>query len=171
MVGRFHATSGQLVNALALYDRSSILLNHDVQISPWKKQDPKAGLLKIEMEPNEVASLREKVNDMVVQYRALVTLQESMDQKKTSTEFSGRSPLAERLNQYPVDDVDLSNLVDYPPQLRPVPVQPLFFDLAWNYIDYPGRQPSTSAAQPTERPAADAEKKDPPKRGWFGFGR
>ncbi|KAI7665616.1 hypothetical protein KC318_g7010, partial [Hortaea werneckii] len=72
------------------------------------------------------------------------------------------------------------NLVQYPPKIQPVPVKPLFLDVAWNYIDYPGRTaevPAAKAAAPgqdtqmangiEEKPAVE----QPKKRGWFGFGR
>lgn len=65
----------------------------------------------------------------------------------------------ERLNQFS-QNADLSKLVPYPPQMQPVPVKPLFLDVAWNYIDYP------HAAE--KQPPAAEEKKG---RGWFGFGR
>lgn len=85
--------------------------------------------------------------------------------------------MVERLDEYD-DDVDLKNLVRYPPKLQPIPVKPLFFDLAWNYIDYPGRTPAAAAATngvtaetADEKAKPAAEEKKETKRGWFGFGR
>lgn len=77
---------------------------------------------------------------------------------------------------YPANGVVLENLVTYPPKLEPVPVKPLFFDAAWNYIEYPGREvdeivvtknesnTDTSATKSAEQTAKE-------KKGWFGFGR
>lgn len=59
-----------------------------------------------------------------------------------------------------------------------VPVKPLFFDAAWNYIDYPGRM----VENVVEKSAVEEETKETPseptqqqqqqqKKGWFGFGR
>lgn len=76
-------------------------------------------------------------------------------------------PLVNRLREYPAEGVDLENMVDYPPRIQPIPVNPLFFDVAWNYIDYPGNLPAATSkleGEPTSTP-------EPKKRGWFGFGR
>lgn len=94
---------------------------------------------------------------MVAQYRGLVTLERA----ETDSGLSQQRPLVERLHQFRTS-TDLSNLVPYPPQMQPVPVKPLFLDVAWNYIDYPR---STSTENVTATPE---EKKG---RGWFGFGR
>ena len=78
--------------------------------------------------------------------------------------------MIERMDDYPAGAADLSNLVTYPPKLRPVPVKPIFLDLAWNYIEYPGK-----ASQPARDVPVAAEntggQKAPAKKGWFGFGR
>lgn len=89
--------------------------------------------------------------------------------------MTSAAPLVQRLNDYPTPgvNVDLHNLVTYPPKIEPVPVKPLFFDVAWNYIDYSGRAKKaveeTAAATNgvTESPRPDEKK----SRGWFGFGR
>jgi signal recognition particle subunit SRP68 len=50
-------------------------------------------------------------------------------------------------------------------------VKPLFFDLAWNYIDYPGRLPPASVDDKlSDKSQATADDKKSGKRGWFGFG-
>lgn len=42
-------------------------------------------------------------------------------------------------------------LIDFPPEFTPIPAKPLFFDIAFNYVDFPstlsqraGRKASTS---------------------------
>jgi len=64
-----------------------------------------------------------------------------------------------------------------------VPVKPLFFDTAWNYVEYPGRKtPAGVVAAVAGRGevvdsggagggGGSGEKKQEEKRGWFGFGR
>lgn len=85
---------------------------------------------------------------------------------------TAQPPLIERLDEYPAGDGDLSNLVDYPPKVQPIPVKPLFFDVAWNYIDYPreGKKVVQSEREATAQAPA-AEPKRETKRSWFGFGR
>lgn len=48
--------------------------------------------------------------------------------------------LLERLDQYPEGkDLDFSNgIVQWPPKVAPVPVKPVFLDVAWNFVEYPG---------------------------------
>lgn len=103
----------------------------------------------------QVSALETTLRGLVAQYRGLVTL----EQAGAESGSSQQRPLVERLHQFGAS-TDLSNLVPYPPQMQPVPVKPLFLDVAWNYIDYPR---STEQAAP-----APEEKKS---RGWFGFGR
>lgn len=77
------------------------------------------------------------------------------------------------MEHYPTGgEVDLSNLVSYPTKLEAVPVKPLFFDVAWNYIEYPGRISQVTAQVSEEKiPGSRGEEKQEAKKGWFGFGR
>jgi signal recognition particle subunit SRP68 len=81
--------------------------------------------------------------------------------------------VVERLNEYPTSgSVDLKNLVTWPPKLKPVPVKPLFLDVAWNYVEYPGRAPAKQEPEPAKTEIEDAQPERPaPKKGWFSFGR
>ena len=82
--------------------------------------------------------------------------------------------MIERLDEYPPEGVDLTNLVTYPPRPQPIPVKPIFLDTAWNYIDYPGRPKkgtATAGGGKAEETSAEAEPKKETKKGWFGFGR
>lgn len=94
--------------------------------------------------------------------------------------------MIERLHEYPSSDshVDLTRLVTYPPKMEPVPVKPLFLDVAFNYIDYPrgsnkgglatgsGASAGMDADVTMQDTQAAAEtKKEAKKGGWFGFGR
>jgi signal recognition particle subunit SRP68 len=58
--------------------------------------------------------------------------------------------------------------------MEPIPVKPLFFDVAWNYIDYPGRI-SVKAAAAASKVSVQVEKlqeqTSQQKKGWFGFSR
>lgn len=54
-------------------------------------------------------------------------------------------------------------------------MKPLFFDAAWNYIEYPGREAEKVAqnngVKENSAPAKGAEQSAQQKKGWFGFGR
>lgn len=109
---------------------------------------------------------------MAWQHQAIVELEQlSGRASKTSGGFS--LPLIEQINEYPAGGVDLDSLVTYPPKMQPIPVKPLFFDVAWNYIEYPGQaetqEEDTQMTEVVEEtPETNFESK---KRGWFGFGR
>lgn len=121
--------------------------------------------------------LQQLLDGLVSQHRGLVELYEGKSVKSTSIgeiQTAHETPLIERLKDYPGTGVDLTQLVTYPPRLEAIPVKPLFFDLAWNYIQYPGR--AVQASRHGEKATTDgdqgkAEEKKEAKRGWFGFGR
>lgn len=81
------------------------------------------------------------------------------------------APLVERLHQYPAGGVDLNNIVEFPPKKALIPVKPIFLDVAWNYISYPGKTPAAAAAGGAPAVEAVSQPAQPQKRGWFGFGR
>jgi signal recognition particle subunit SRP68 len=122
----------------------------------------------ITISPDEATFLKDLLQRELQRYRALVELS-NLTSKAEKAAQGSRLPLVERLNEYPPHGVDLQNLVTYPPKLEPVPVKPLFFDAAWNYIDYPGRE-----VQIVENGAQDESREqtaEQRKKGWFGFGR
>lgn len=102
----------------------------------------------------------------VQRYRALVHLQTT----RPAPDAHAAVPLIDRLGEYPAEGVDLDNIVEYPPRLPFVPVKPIFLDVAWNYIEYPGRRTKEVERNQEEREEAAAAPAQQ-KRGWFGFTR
>lgn len=101
--------------------------------------------------------------------RALV---EIFDPKKQPKREASSKPLITQLSNYPAGGVDLENIVIYPPQQEPIPVKPLFLDVAWNYITYPEKGASQAKqVETTQERAGTPSQDEPKKRGWFGFGR
>lgn len=88
--------------------------------------------------------------------------------EEEASKLTSERPAIERLHEYSADGLDLNHLVPALPQLQPVPVKPLFLDVAWNYIDYP-REVQSSAPGTTAEEAPEEKKSS--RRGWFGFGR
>jgi signal recognition particle subunit SRP68 len=128
----------------------------------------------ISISPTEVQFLKDLLEGEVQRYRALVEISNLNEVAHKNEEGANRQPLVERLNEYPANGVDLQNLVSYPPKLEPVPVKPLFFDAAWNYIEYPGRELERVAENGVnggEKLAPSTEQTPQQKKGWFGFGR
>ncbi|ETN43280.1 uncharacterized protein HMPREF1541_02439 [Cyphellophora europaea CBS 101466] len=183
-VGRSHALNGQVVNALALFDRALTLSQTASSILPPSSSPEftESSPPKVELSTSTIAITTAHLSALVTRHRGLTELKNlSNSASKTNTASAPvfQRPLAEtlQLNVYH-DDVDLKNIVNYPPRLQPIPVKPLFFDLAWNYIQYPGHQKEDAAidGQAVEKDV-QAEKAQPQqpqqekKKGWFGFGR
>ena len=126
----------------------------------------------LSISPTQASFLQSLLEGEVQRYRALVELA-NLAETASKSEGTNRQPLVERLNEYPVQVVNLQNLVTYPPKLEPIPIKPLFFDAAWNYIEYPGRE-VPQVAENGVQVGTKAERKEQTgqqKKGWFGFGR
>lgn len=100
--------------------------------------------------------------------------------KKPQPGSSNGKPLIGQLANYPSSgQVNLENIVVYPPKLEAIPVKPIFLDVAWNYIDYPEKvvgekKQEAKVEQKLQQSAEEAQEEEeekPKKRGWFGFGR
>ena len=104
--------------------------------------------------------------------RALVDIQKYSQAANSAEVAVHAATLGDRLGQYPAQGVDLDNIVTYPPKLEPIPVKPIFLDIAWNYIDYPSKTTKAEAKGKEAGAARTAEpEQKPAKKGWFGFGR
>ncbi|OCT48158.1 putative signal recognition particle [Cladophialophora carrionii] len=197
-VGRSHAISDHIPNALALYARALELADTaasklGASTSLTTTSDDNTTPPNLDISAKQLHLTASTVRKLVLRYRALAELKSSHATSDASSTIPATAPkpapLIERLshNQY-IPNLDLTNLVNYPPKLRPVPVKPLFFDLAWNYIKYPGQkgpeddvqaakedvQLRDPGAKTTNGPVLETDTKDDrkaPKRGWFGFGR
>ena len=147
--------------------------------SPAVTTSPPTLPVKFDLDSAARQSLASSLKTLVIQTQALVDLK-NMHAKQTAGQTKRKLPFEQplihrlHLNRYE-EDVDLSNLVNFPPKLQPVPVKPLFFDIAWNYIDYPGKtaQAEKSLANGRAGQSTEEEEETPQaaKRGWFGFGR
>ena len=172
-IARSHALLGNSKNALALFSRAlTICPQHSSTTSdetnPRKPPN-------IEVTSEQAESLHELLQGHVSQQRALVELHNLHAEAIKGDESRSKHalPMIERLDEYPASGADLTNLVTYPPKVQPIPVKPLFLDVAWNYIEYPAR---TKRATEAVNGAVDGvpshlEQKKEAKKGWFGFGR
>ncbi|KAJ9636806.1 signal recognition particle subunit srp68 [Coniosporium tulheliwenetii] len=134
-IGYSHALLSAPKNALALFVRAQGLAATASSATSETPASP-SGPPNLDIAPSSVQALERHLQALISQHRGLVTLHNLSPNSTTATTSA---PLVERLNEYPANGVDLANLVTYPPKLKPVPVKPLFFDVAWNYVEYPGR--------------------------------
>ncbi|KAI9846580.1 MAG: hypothetical protein M1837_003821 [Sclerophora amabilis] len=206
-IARSHAALSNRKNALALFARAldlSSKSNSPSSPSPADTRGPSSPP-RLDISPFNLHFLNQLLQVEVFRHRALVQVDNITAQQpntasggpiKSST-IPGR-PVVETLDTYPSRSnvggksngvvVDLSNLVTYPPtKLEPVAVKPIFLDVAWNYIEYPGRaarelvhhgeRPArgtdgdAKAASKGNQSAEPPQPSQPQKKGWFGFGR
>ncbi|KAL9943515.1 hypothetical protein ACHAQF_004012 [Verticillium nonalfalfae] len=172
-IARSHNIVGNPVNALALINHA----RDEAQAAApalAKVPQPSAGSPRnIQPVAEDAEYLEDFLDGELQRQRALVHIFHLQKEAAKAQEADGRAPpLIERLHQYPVGGVDLTNIVEIPPQVAPVPVKPIFLDIAWNYIDYPREGGAAPESKPQEKAAAE-DKTAPPaqKKGWFGFGR
>ena len=167
-IARSHALLSETKNALALLSRALDLSSQAFPHASSAKMadtDP----LNLYITAAQLSNLHSLLQGLVSQHRALVELQniQSASAKKTVNPVP---PLIERLDEYPSDGVDLTKLVTYPPKVEPIPVKPILLDVAFNYIDYPGRNRKFNG-NGVNGVTEDAKGGEEKKRGWFGFGR
>lgn len=130
---------------------------------------------KLAVAGEQAQTLEKTLGHLNSHYRGVVALSQLCANSETASKagLANAAPVVERLNEYPSSGaVEVKNLVTWPPKLKPVPVKPLFLDVAWNYIEYPGRARAVQQAEPQEAPAEEQrEQKPAAKKGWFSFGR
>ncbi|KAL1957455.1 hypothetical protein VTO42DRAFT_6023 [Malbranchea cinnamomea] len=169
-IARSHATLSSAKNALALFARAQELVQAASKLVDKVPAADPTKPLQLDITGEQLDVLSSRLQGYVWQYQGIVEIENAFSEaakQKPAIEV----PLIERLDTHPDGDCDLSNLVPYPPRVQPIPVKPLFFDIAWNYIDYPREDKKAlefSQEVATEAPAPEAKET---KRGWFGFGR
>lgn len=175
-----HTLLSAPLNALALLARGSTLIS---QAQPSVSSDTSTSSPpNLEITSAQSSALSGRIKTLVLRNQALVDLSKFHDNASiaASKRMASANPWVQRLSDYPTPgtNVDLGNLVTYPPKLEPVPVKPLFFDVAWNYIEYPGRAEKGVVQDVVETvkekvgiDGVAKEEPQPKKRGWFGFGR
>ena len=165
-----HAILGNQKNSLALLDHA---LHLSSRVSSPDEKPPADRPMGMEVTQEPAKSLQDLLRYQVTRKQALVQL-ENIKSETIAAENARSSlgaPWIEGLDEYPANGVDLANLVVYPPRLRPVPVKPIFLDVAWNYVDYPRAEGKKLPARDAPKAAQAPEKTETKKSGWFGFGR
>lgn len=169
-IARSYALLSETKNALSLLSRA---LESSSRASP-RTPSPQTTDRKppnLDITPAQASDLHSLLQNLVAQQRALVELH-NIQSASINKNTGSVSPLIERLDEYPSTEVDLAKLVTYPPTIEPIPVKPLFLDVAYNYIDYPGRTQKTNVKAAAVNGVAEGSRGgEEKKKGWFGFGR
>ncbi|KAH9887752.1 hypothetical protein F4778DRAFT_786127 [Xylariomycetidae sp. FL2044] len=158
-IARSHLLTSQSLNALALIKHAFDECQQSTAFfskhgSPSAESSPH----NIDIRQSDIQYLNKLLKGELERSRAIVEI-DNLRNKTKPTATQVKIPIIQRLSEYPPDGVDLEHIVDYPPKVEPIPVKPLFFDVAWNYIDYPGTAaPTPEAAQKAAQPAAPQKK-------------
>lgn len=173
-LARSHALMQHNKEALALVSRASDL-STTVSCHSSLARSISSQPLNIDVTASQAKFLDGLLKSLVLHYRALVELH---DINTASIAAAIKNivlpPLIERLDEYPAGGIDLTKLVNYPPTVETVPVKPLFLDLAYNYIEYPGKTQKAVGKDVNGTAGLGEnkeERKDGKKGGWFTFGR
>ncbi|KAK4177008.1 hypothetical protein QBC36DRAFT_237664 [Triangularia setosa] len=172
-ISRSHAIAGNAVNALALVKHALDQCNAAYPVLSGDSDDGKFAPRNIQVTNQHAGLLRDILSGELQRSRALVEIHHSNKPTSASQTGGAGKPLSSQLLNYPAGGANLNNIVTYPPELEPIPVKPLFLDVAWNYIEYPAKQRQAAVVQErSKEPEREAEPETKPqKRGWFGFGR
>lgn len=168
----------ETTNALALLAQAESLA---VNAASTAVAAPAADARKLTYTPEQVKSLQTHLQSLVARFHGLADIQDRIETEaaQAAQARTAAPPLIERLEAFPPGGPDVNNIVEYPPKLSAVPVKPLYLDLAWNYIHYPGEVDEDAVASDEPPPAKEPvsvetpaqQEQKPAKRGWFGFGR
>lgn len=163
---------GKFANALALLQRSLQLAEESVSKLQELAEATIPGPLHAEVARQAAEYLRQVLDGELQRHRAIVHVENLRRQEQETAAQRASPPLLERLGEYPSAEVDLTNIVEFPPKMALIPMKPILLDVAWNYIHYPGKGPQATGAPTTaggHEPAAEPAQQQ--KRGWFSFGR
>ncbi|TWU76514.1 hypothetical protein ED733_007561 [Metarhizium rileyi] len=170
-IARSHAITKNAANALALINHANSLIQEaSVNLSHGDDGDisqQQTSPLSIDVAAEAVSFLSSLLDGELQRYRAIVHMRNLRDAELEADKGDFDSPLVSKLHVYP-RRVNLRKIVEFPPKMELIPVKPIFLDVAWNYIDYPGK---THAPTTTPGPVGAAKEEQPKKKGWFGFGR
>jgi signal recognition particle subunit SRP68 len=159
---------------LALLLRASELCSKAVSSLSSQKSPPADSPPRFDIPPSILKSLHTHLTQKTLQTRALVELHKHNENSAIAAKkgLTTTAPVVETLDTYPsTGTVDLGNLVEWPPKLKPVPVKPMFLDVAFNYIEYPGQKSEVAKDSGRGEEKSDEKAANTAKKGWFGFGR
>ena len=171
-IARSYSLLQETKNALALLSRGldmvSRISQHNLASDERLEEAPNLEVTRV-----QVQALQKLLECLVFQHRALVELHDLDATAVSKGNVGYKAPLVERLDEYDRGQVDLTKLVTYPPKVEAIPVKPLFLDVAFNYIEYPGRtrKGTEKALDGKLDTVTSREEKKEGRKGWFGFGR
>lgn len=173
-IARSHSLLSNPLNVLALLERAFELISLAKLNDQSGDIEMDSDIPRFELSQSHITKLMAEIGAMVRQYHALCQMDNLISQGDKFKPKYSSEPVVERLHLYPLSratpgnksnaGVDLANLVTYPLKCEPIPVKPIFLDLAYNHIEYP-----KNLDKQVKAPSGSEASKG--KRSWFGFGR
>ncbi|KAL7822905.1 signal recognition particle, 68 kDa subunit [Trichoderma gracile] len=170
-IARSHAIIGNSANALALINRAQELSLQAVSKLPNSQPISEELPLSLDISPASIEFLERVIDGELQRHRAIVHVDNLRKRQSEAVEYESDLPLVEKLQEYPVGGADLNRIVEFPPREAVIPVKPIFLDVAWNYIHYPGKEAQAGSHQADEGVHEAEKPAQKAKRSWFGFGR
>ena len=118
----------------------------------------------------KIRQLQQTLLEMSKTLRGKVALQDTHF-IKSSASGDTEQAFIRHLDVFPARDIDLDKLINLYPRLQPIPVKPIFLDLAYNYLQYPGQAETSSNTMLTSETLAQQQESMENKKSWFGFRR
>ncbi|KAK2613440.1 hypothetical protein N8I77_000356 [Diaporthe amygdali] len=171
-IARSHTIIGNPANALALTKHAHDQCQAALPVIAKHNESKDTRLKTIEVIRTDAEFLQNLLKGELQRCRALVQIANLRKQSDKGDSKTAQRPLIDRLGQYPSKGVDLENIVTYPPKMEPIPIKPMFLDVAFNHVQYPQKQAARADVLEDKTNAKSGEaEKQPAKKGWFGFGR
>jgi signal recognition particle subunit SRP68 len=145
LVALSYGVSGDRLTSLALFNHAQ--KQYATNITSIAVDLPNA----LVTQANVTAATEQLQQDISRAHGLAVLAKESEDQ----TDKNSTNAVADSLLRYPkgTPETVLKNLVNFTPALKPAPVKPAYFDIAFNFIDYNGED-RAAVQQSEEQPAA-----------------
>ncbi|POS76162.1 signal recognition particle protein [Diaporthe helianthi] len=174
-IARAHTLVGKPANALALIQHAHDQNEAALPVLSEHSESEDIGLKTIDVIVSDAEFLQNLLKGELQRCRAVVqiaNLRKEADKGDAKAAKAAQPPLIDRLGQYPSKGVDPENIVPYPPKMEPIPIKPLFLDVAYNHVQYPKEKSAKAGSVESKTNAKSGEpEKQPAKKGWFGFGR
>ncbi|KAJ8037657.1 Signal recognition particle subunit SRP68 [Holothuria leucospilota] len=151
--------------AAALFERAM----HHVERSTDEWQSVNNGPIQAEIQ--ELETLAEEINGLKYSAQASSILDSSdmsITKGMAQLKLKDKRPLEERLHQYSSNQPEVAskpNFTTFPPDFKPSPCKPLFFDIALNHVEFPSLEQKLE-----QKKTASAGGIGGFLRGWWGGG-
>lgn len=159
-VAKAYSINGDKLTALALYS--------------YSQKEHLKGISSISVDfPGNVVSQQDVdkvvkgLESELVRAHGLAVL--AKQQQSQVTDSKDGDSVVDSLDEYPKGTPEqiLNNLVDFHPKLKPAPVKPVYFDIAFNFIDYSEEDKEIVLQQDAADPSVESDNSKK-KGGFFG---